>query len=468
MPIKRTAYTLVILLFTGLNSVFAQQTLTLKNALEMAVQNYGTIRAKSNYAGASQAGIKQARREYLPNLNLGAQQVYGTVNGQNGPLYGFGGLGVASSGLPLPEQSWHAAFGALYLTNVNWDFFAFGRAKNRIEVAKSVAGRDSNDLKQEIFQHKVKTAAAYLNLLAAQRLAVSYQKNLNRVDTFRRTVAVRARNGLIAGVDSSQADAELSNARITLTQARNAEQQRAKELAVLLGAGDDDFVLDTLFVSQIPAQLAADGQSKVDEHHPLLDFYKSRIAVSDRQAKYYRSFSYPAFTFVGIFQGRASGFSNNYAQDQSAFSHDYWDGISPTRANYLVGIGLTWNITQPLRISQQVKAQRLTSKGLEEEMLQTDRQLKADLAYAEKNISNSLNNYREAPVQVEAASRAYLQRTVLYRNGLTNLVDVTQAAYALIRAETDRDIAYNNVWQALLMKAASAGDFTLFDSKIND
>jgi outer membrane protein TolC len=51
---------------------------------------------------------------------------------------------------------------------------------------------------------------------------------------------------------------------------------------------------------------------------------------------------------------------------------------------------------------------------------------------------------------------------VLYKNGLTTIVDVTTALYALNRAETDRYIAYNNVWQALLYKAASNGDFGLF------
>jgi hypothetical protein len=59
-----------------------------------------------------------------------------------------------------------------------------------------------------------------------------------------------------------------------------------------------------------------------------------------------------------------------------------------------------------------------------------------------------------------------LQKSVLYKNGLTNIVDVTQALYALNRAETDRDIADNNVWQALLLKAAASGDFGLFVNNV--
>jgi hypothetical protein len=50
----------------------------------------------------------------------------------------------------------------------------------------------------------------------------------------------------------------------------------------------------------------------------------------------------------------------------------------------------------------------------------------------------------------------------LYKNGLNTIVDVTQVLYTLNRAETDRDIAYTNVWQALLLKAAASGNFSLF------
>ncbi len=63
---------------------------------------------------------------------------------------------------------------------------------------------------------------------------------------------------------------------------------------------------------------------------------------------------------------------------------------------------------------------------------------------------------------MNAASAAYLQKSVLYKNGLSNIIDVTQALYALNRAETDRDIAFANVWQALLFKAAASGDFKIF------
>ncbi|WP_249219742.1 TolC family protein [Chitinophaga sp. HK235] len=457
---------LILLLLAGVfaTPAKAQQVLTLKDAIQTAVNNYGTIKAKSSYAAASKTSVEQAKRDYLPNLNVSAQQNYGTINGQNGPLYGFGGLGVASSGAAMPDQNWNAAFGGLYLTNINWDFFAFGRAKEKIKTAQAVADRDSKDWHQEIFQHEVKVAAAYLNLVAAQKLTLSYQKNLSRADTFRQVVVTRVKNGLSAGVDSSQANAEVSSAKIALTRAIDFEQTQSNLLAQLMGVPPASFSLDTFFVSRVPAFLS--DTSDV-QNHPLMQWYKSRIALSDEQSKYYKTFSYPVFSLVGVMQTRGSGFEPGYGPLKSdAYTQGYWDGVKPTRTNYLIGVGVTWNLTQPLRISKQVKAQKQISTGLQAEYDLTGQQLRAQLQLSDTKIANALDNYREVPAQVKAASDAYLQKSVLYRNGLTNLVDVTQALYVLIRAETDRDIAYSNVWQALLLKASASGDFNLFQKEL--
>ena len=458
---KYLALFLLIPLFK-FNLLYGQKNLSLKEALKIGLENYGPIKAKTLYAKASGLSVEQAKRENLPNFNVSVQQTLGTVNGQYGPSYGFNGLGVASAGPAFAQQNNNAAFGALYLTNVNWDFFAFGKAKEKVKVAEAIAARDGKDLDQELFQHRVKIAAAYLNLIAAQQLKYSYEKNLNRADTFKRVAITKALNGIIPGVDSSQANAEYSSAKILLTKSKDQEQELSNQLSQLLGITPQDYILDSFFIIRIP-QLLQD--SIVTQKHPLLQFYQSRINVSKAQSRYYKTTFYPVFTVVGVLQGRGSGFKSNYATNQADFSKNYWTGISPTRTNYLLGVGVTWNITQPYRISQQVKSQDFISKGLQEEYNLVDQQIKAQLQLADTKIKNAIILYNETPVQVKAATDAYMQKSVLYKNGLTNLVDLQQTIYALVRAETDRDIAYNNVWQALLLKAASSGDFSLFENQ---
>ena len=68
----------------------------------------------------------------------------------------------------------------------------------------------------------------------------------------------------------------------------------------------------------------------------------------------------------------------------------------------------------------------------------------------------------EVPIQYKAASDAYIQKSVLYKNGLTNIVVVQTALFSVNKAETDMSVAFIQVWQALLLKAAASGDFNLF------
>ncbi|MBF8961706.1 TolC family protein [Pontibacter sp. FD36] len=441
------------------------QTLTLQDAVDRALNNYGSIKAKEKYQQASEATVQERKKDYLPDVRLSGQQSYGTINGQHGPLYGFGGLGVASTALPLPEQDWNAAFGALYLANVNWDFFSFGRVKSSIKVAQSEAAVSQQALEQEQFEHQVKVAAAYLNLLTAQRIAYTKAENLKRAQVFKSTAAVLARSGLIAGVDSSLANAEVSNARIEQLKARDMELEKSKTLAVLMGVPYAEFTLDSTFVTSIPVALLTEP-SPVEETHPALQFQLSRIARSDAEAKLYRKMAYPTFSLFGIVQGRGTGFQSIYPQDQSAFSSNYFDGVGIGRGNYLAGVGLHWNLTSISRLNSRIKSQELRSQALKDEYEVAYQELEAQARLADAKIANALESYREAPVQVKAASDAYRQHTALYKNGLTTIVDVTQSLYTLSRAEAENEIAYANVWQSLLLKAAATGDFNLFMDEV--
>jgi outer membrane protein TolC len=437
------------------------QVLSLKNAVTTGINNYGSIKAKSDYVKASQAKEKESSLQYLPDVNLGIQNAYGSANGVFGPLYPGKVPGAASSGPFFLEQNWSSAFGSLYLANINWDVFTFGRVSKGVDVAKAQVFQNTRDLEQEKFQHEIRVAGAYLNLLAAQRLRLSQQKNLDRANAIRTVVVARTKNGLNPGVDSSLANAEVSSAKIALTNSFDFEKEQVSKLAQLMGVPYQDFNLDTLFLKRIPVSFY-DSAAQMKEH-PLLKYYQSRIDVSIQQEKYYDRFKYPVVSLFGVIQSRGTGFGENYSLlYPNDYTHNYWSGVQPARGNYVVGMGISWNVTSLLRVHQQVAAQQFTSKGLANEYEVVSQQIKVQLVLADEKIKNALSNYQEAPVQMKAASDAYLQKTVLYTNGLATIVDITQALYVLNRAETDSEIADNNVWQALLFKAAATGDFGLF------
>ncbi|SHM21931.1 Outer membrane protein TolC [Hymenobacter psychrotolerans DSM 18569] len=457
-----TRVTLVLCLL--LTRVGYAQTLSLPEAISKASSNYGSLQAKESYRQAAEATVQERKRDYLPDLRLSAQQAYGTVNGQHGPLYGFGGLGVASTALPLPQQDWNAGFGALYLANVNWDVFTFGRVRQRTRVAESEALRAQHELEQAQFEHQVRVAANYLNLLTAQRLLRTREANLARARVFKSTTVARTKSGLVAGVDSSLAAAEVSNARTELLKTRDLELDKTKALAVLLGVPYAAFQLDSAFITRTPGGAAS--LAAVDLSHPVLRQQQSRIAKSEQETQLQRQLPHPTVSLFGVVQGRGSGFEANYPQDQTAFSRGYADGVGIGRVNYLTGLGMSWNLTSYARNSPRVKAQQLLTQGLQQELALTQQELQAQSALADEQLANAVANQQEAAVQVKAAAAAYRQKTALYKNGLTTIVDVTQTLYTLSRAESEQQIAHANVWLALLLKAAAVGDLSLLLNQI--
>ncbi|TWI95892.1 outer membrane protein TolC [Mucilaginibacter frigoritolerans] len=454
----------VILGFLSVLFVFqasGQKILTIKEAEQTALANYGTIKAKANQLNASKANLTESKTENLPDLTLSGQQDYGTVNSQYGPLYAFKGQALSSAGPTLGSQNWNAAFGSLYISTINWDFFSFGKAKEKVKVQKNVVNLNETDLVQEQFQHEIRVASTYLNLLAAQQLSKAGQDNLNRAIDLQKVVIARVKNGLNPGVDSSQANAEVANAKIVLTNAQETEQEQSNLLAQYLGVLPQNFTLDSTFISKAP--INADVQTQLNlANHPTLRYYQNLINVSDEEVKYLRTFNYPTFSLVGVFDARGTGFNQGYGANQSLYTSSYGTGVDPTRYNYLFGIGVTWNITTPLRVHYQVKAQKFTSAQYQNTYDLYNEQLRDQEVLAETRISNALKNYREVPEEVKAATDAYHQKFALYQNGLSNIVDFTQALYVLNRAEVDNYIASNNVWQALLYKAAATGDFGIF------
>jgi outer membrane protein TolC len=453
----------VFLLIT--NGSFAQnKPLMLSEAINTGINNYQGIQAKRNYLNASAALVQDVKNHYLPNVIASIQQSYGTINGQYGPAIAAEGMGIASAGPVTGSQRWDAAFGGLYLINTNWEVFTFGRAKSGIQLASAAVKKDSADLLQEEFMQGVKISAAYLNLLAAQQIIQNAQANLQRVMTVHQSVIARTRSGLIAGVDSSIANAEVSRAKLAIIDARNNEQQVTNQLRQLLNIPADHFQLDTSFLNKIPAEFKT---AIPVEQNPQARFYQSRINESDIATAYLKKSILPGINLFGIFQTRGSGFDNNYiAANNYKYNTNYFDGIKPARYNYVTGVALAWNIISPLKIKERVKAQQFTTEAYKNEYDQVTNDLKNQLLLADERINNSLKIVREVPSQYKAASDAYLQKSVLYKNGLTDIVDLQQALYTLNRAQTDITVANINVWQTLLIKAAASGDFDLFRKQV--
>jgi hypothetical protein len=133
-----------------------------------------------------------------------------------------------------------------------------------------------------------------------------------------------------------------------------------------------------------------------------------------RQARYLRTLSVSDLFFDRrLSRTGVPAFNYNYGANGNAYTPNYFKGVGFETANYLIGVGVSWDITNPLRVHHQVTAQNFTTAGLQEEYGLISQELQAQVILAETRIRNALENYHEAPVQVRAASDAYIQKETL-------------------------------------------------------
>jgi outer membrane protein TolC len=214
-------------------------------------------------------------------------------------------------------------------------------------------------------------------------------------------------------------NAQVSSARISILDAESQEQIQRNLLAQILNATPEQYNIQynldtTFYFKQIPATFSDTFDVA---QNPQVKYFQSRVTQSDKYADYLQKSILPGLNLFGILQSRGSGFSSNYSPDYNErYSKKLWDGINPTRTNYVAGVSIAWNIISPAKIRHQVAAQRFISKGYAAETDLISTQLKARLALADQRIAITLQRFREVPLQYKAASDAFIQKSVLYKN----------------------------------------------------
>jgi len=443
------------------NYIGYSQMLTLQDALNRTINQYDLIKAKQELISASVQNTTFEKQQYLPDFTFSAQQSFGTINAQHGPMYAYNGLASAATSMPLAEQNWNAAFGSLYFANVNWNFFTFGKIKNQIALADKTMLKAKSDLQQEIFNLQIKTIATYLNLLASQRVKEVQLHNWERATVFYEITLARAKSGLIPEVDAQLAKAEVSNAKSLQLKAYDKELEFSKQLAVLLNEDFRSYDLDNFYSTTIPYQELKQKDSNTASH-PFIAYQQSKIDESMQLSEIFRTNKRPNISAFGVIQARGSGFSPNYAQDLSAYSSNYFKGVGIDRGNYLFGVAISWNLTNFFRAETKVKEQQFLTKSMQFQLEAQQKELLVLTNQAHLQLKNAYKNNDEVKIQLEASQMAYKQQIALYENGLSNLVDFTQALYSLNRAEIEHEIAKNNLWQVLLLLASAEGNLNVF------
>ncbi|SFE54100.1 Outer membrane protein TolC [Chitinophaga sp. CF118] len=422
--------------------------LPLQQAITLTLQHYPTLKVKRALSEAAVAHSTDVNHQWWPSMKLLDEVNAGTDNGIYGSYFPMSTIPSTSGGIRDANRS-EVMSGNIALAQMQWEVYNFGAYRSKREEAlqqqkvyTSDADITANDLTVSVIQD-------YLRLLQYYAMMRIQADNIARTRSVLQAVTVIVLHGLKPGVDSSIATAELSKARLNYLDMQNGYNQVRMHLGILTGLDSSVIIPDTLYNGGLVQMLEnATDTAVVQQEHPALQFYNALFQQQKKHEDVIRKDALPKVSLMVA--GWMRGSSTQY---NDIFNKNLLSGIGYSRYNYLAGVSVAYNFTDIGHTRDKMREQRLRTQAAESQLEASHTLLDNQLMQAQINIHTAMDKLFEMPAQLNAARAAAMQKMALYKGGLTNIIEVTNALYVLNRAETDLVQTHNAAWQALFMEA---------------
>ena len=421
-------------------------TVTLRQLLTTVDQKAPTLLTDSAAITIRQAQAAEVRNNWLPNLKLNYQADIGTANNTPGPYFGFGIIPSSSGGIHNTSVTTTLSDN-LGIAALDWEVYNFGKYAAENRVANSEITVEQNQFAESKYQLTAYTIDGYLQLLRLQDLVQIQFRNIQRNEEIRRSIQSLAKSGVRAGVDTSIAEAELSKARLNYIELNNQLKQVQLQLSAISGLPYQSIVPDTTVEMTLIDKPSAYLFQSDTANHPLINFYRSEYNNSLKREDLVKKLYNPKILLEAAAWGRGSSLdaANNYNSLSTGYGFQ--------RGNYLVGVGISYNLFDIRRRQLKLNTQRAETDYAYKKLQEQQQLLAVAGNQADVAMSTALDRLREIPHQLKSANDSYRQQLSLYKNGLSNIIDLNAALNILYRAETDYMQARYDYTNALFQKA---------------
>lgn len=421
---------LAFLIAQGL-SAQKERYLSVKEAVDMAVEHNSNIKIVELDRKVSHAQFRQTDAIFLPQIELGY-----TALSTNNPLNAFGFL--------LQQQSVTAAdFDPNKLNNPgsSHDFSAKVEARLPLLNVDMIFARKGAKAQEKIHQHKVQRTKEYVEFevkKAYSQLQFSYEaknilhESLQDVKEIYQSVSNFHEQGLIQKSDVLNAQVQVNTIESALAKAESNIYNASDGLQLMMG--------DSLNASQVfgvdPLVQNHTISNNTHISHGRSDFMALGQAINATNMMVKSS----KMTFLP----RLNAFGTYQLNDNKPLK---FRGDS-----YLVGVQLSWTVFSGNKNRSQIKSYQYQKEKMQEEY---DFQLKQgqvemDKTYRElKDLQVEINKQQASVEQAEEALRIMDNR---HREGLVNTTDLlmSQAQHAQQKLQLVQAVMSFNITQAYL------------------
>jgi len=422
------------------------QPVSLKDLLNRVDQRAPQLLTDSAAILIRKAQAKEVYNQWVPNLWLNYQADIGTSNNVIGPYFGFGLVPSSTSGVHNTNVT-TAASTNLGIAELDWEVYNFGAYKAANNVATSDVNVEQNQFAESKYDLRAYTISSYLELLRLQDFAGIQYRDIQRTQEILRSIRSLATAGVKAGVDTSLAEAELSKARLNYIEVNNQLKHVQLQLSAVTGVPYQAIIPDSTVEVALINQPAAYLFPMDTLNHPLINYYKSVYQNSLQREDLVKKQYNPKILLEAATWDRGSSINANDQYNSLSTGYGF------QRSDYLVGLGISYNLFDLRRRQLKLRTQRANTDYDAKKLQEQQELLSISANQADVEMQTALDRLKEIPNQLNAANASYSQQLSLYRNGLSNIIDLDAALNILYRAETDYMQAKYDYANALFQKA---------------
>lgn len=437
----------------GCQSTFAQQRVGQLNTLWGEVQrSYPGLEAREAVVESAKMEEKFIFGERLPQLRAQTQNSYATYEGISGAFFPQPGLFNVSSANGLTGPSW--TFNTYASSTLEWELFSFGKNNYKSKAAQSKTHRAESE--QEAYQlHLQKDLSQrYLQLLYNETKLETNQDNVDRLNTIRKITSGLARAGLKSAADSLLASSSYNQAMGDNEHLKGKKQAALIQLLELTNGKEANY-LGSVAQFLNPLDDTLNKITEIDPAHPILTALDEQRKNLDYQGKSEASAALPSINLIGGYAYRGVGIGSDGAVS------DHWnDGFSNSVTNGLVGIGMTWNISDLYTQKQRAGSLKKQAESEGHRHQQYKQQMETELAAIQNKLSRQYVEVEKTNTGQQQANDAYQMYLSRYKSGLMDLSNLLQIQILLEQAEKKHIDAAFGFWMLMASEAELIADFS--------
>ncbi|RZK82070.1 MAG: TolC family protein [Pedobacter sp.] len=405
------------------NTVSAQQTLTLKEALNFALQNNVKVRNAKLDIDGGRYKTEEIRAQALPQITGNAALNYNAIIGQQVVDFGgqlqtlrFGQKWNSSAGIQLSQQLFNqTVFTGLQAAKSSEEYYNLTAQFTEEQIIELVANN------------------YYQVLVNRQQLNV-IDTNIKNVKVVEKIISNQYQNGLAKKIDVDRTTVNLTNLETQRVQIINAITQLENTLKFSMGMPVSTVInlpktelTEVTSLPELAESIALDNRTEVK----LMDIQDKLLTL---QRKAYVSEYYPSLSLNG-----------NYTYSSQSNGFDFLTSNSNSIGFDASSIGVTLKVPlfNGFLTRSKVRQADVELKKAQENRRETNNSLNLAYENAKIQLRNSISTINSQKKNAQLADEIYRSTQNNYNNGLANLTDLLDTQNALTDAQ-------NSYTQALL------------------